>query len=252
MAKSEKEKHPSGEDREAGRRQTAPSRRRSEKPKNGIVQAKPMEADLSDLLHKLGNLLGTVLMNAEIGVQETAEESEERRCFESILEAGRYARDAVDQYPRDRRRWEKVSARRTTCTPAETLPDAFKGGRVLLVDDEESLRILWGRMIESLGCSVTRAADAESALKWFQADPMKVDLVITDLNMPGISGLELSETIHRVRPELPILLSTGFQNECDSDELHAAGVCGLLKKPLERSELAFEIEKAFSGRLARS
>ncbi len=201
---------------------------------------------IADILHSLGNILGTVIMNAELGILETAQESEGRRCFESILQAGRKARDLVDHCGTSRR-WK-----RTRMEPREMQSKCVVGARVLLVDDEESLRTLWGRMIESLGCSVMRAENAESALKCFRSDPARVDLVITDMNMPGISGLELSELIHRERPELPIMLSTGFENECEPEELQAAGVRVILKKPLERGELAMEIEKVFSSRRLRS
>ena len=85
-------------------------------------------------------------------------------------------------------------------------------------------------------CS-TDPAEAEA---WFARDPMRVDLVVTDQTMPRISGLELARRMNALRPDLPIVLYTGYADEITDAELAGGGVGTLLRKPVEPSAL-FEL-----------
>ncbi len=102
---------------------------------------------------------------------------------------------------------EEVSAQSDPRAQA-SLP---KGCRVLLVEDNEQVREFARELLADLGCSVLSAGDAQAALEVLEAE--KVDLVFTDVVMPGASGVELATSIRRRRPGLPVLLATGYSEE---------------------------------------
>jgi PAS domain S-box-containing protein len=114
---------------------------------------------------------------------------------------------------------------------------------VLLVDDEEILVELGESMLERLGYTVTAVTKSTEALKLFSEDPGRFDLVITDQTMSGLTGLHLAEELLKVRPDIPIILSTGHSESVDQETVKAAGIKELLMKPLNRQELAKAVRK---------
>ncbi|MBU0680071.1 MAG: response regulator [Proteobacteria bacterium] len=116
--------------------------------------------------------------------------------------------------------------------------------RILIVDDEESIVALEVRMLESLGYTVTAFTDPTLAHKTFEAGPDNFDLVITDMNMPHLSGLELVELLLGVRADLPIIMSTGFSHRINSKTAQKYGVKKVILKPLLLHELAQVVRSA--------
>jgi CheY-like chemotaxis protein len=91
-------------------------------------------------------------------------------------------------------------------------------------------------MLASLGQSVTACADGPSGLARFQDEPF--DLVVTDLGMPHQSGWDVAKLVKRRRPDVPVLLITGWSDQIAPGEATARDVDGLLAKPFTRNELA--------------
>jgi PAS domain S-box-containing protein len=110
--------------------------------------------------------------------------------------------------------------------------------RVFFVDDE----IMLGRLaVQALGRSgyrVTPFATGMDALAAFEADPTAVDLVVTDMTMPGMTGDQLTKQLRRIRPDLPIILCTGFSERIDANAAKAMGIDEFVMKPVLMSELA--------------
>ncbi len=111
-------------------------------------------------------------------------------------------------------------------------------GRILFVDDEESLTESGCELLESLGYSVTVAMNSVEALDLFIADPDAFDLVITDQTMPRMTGLELSEELLGVRPDIPIILCSGFSEAITPEKLRSIGIRRLISKPFVKQEMA--------------
>ena len=129
----------------------------------------------------------------------------------------------------------------------ESPPQALRGsGRVLLVDDEEALVRSTARVLSRLGYQVTRFVRAVEALEAVRADPDRFDVVVTDQNMPEMSGLELARSISSLRPALPIVLVTGNRTQSD-DELGAANVRYRLDKPYTAELLSEVLARALKG-----
>jgi len=72
--------------------------------------------------------------------------------------------------------------------------------------------------------------------------PMRYDLLITDQTMPGMTGVELAQHLSDIRPELPIILCTGFSKDIDGLQIEQLGICSVLQKPVRESRLISEIE----------
>jgi PAS domain S-box-containing protein len=113
-----------------------------------------------------------------------------------------------------------------------------KGQQILMVDDEPALGAVGKRRVEGLGYRVVLAGNAEEALAIFQADPDRFDAVISDYLMPGMTGLELASAIAGLRPQLPIILLTGFIDDLPDDTIRGAGVSHVLRKPSTLQEIA--------------
>lgn len=134
----------------------------------------------------------------------------------------------------------------TTNASTPAAPPALEpssGADVLLVDDEESLRMIAGEALRIGGHRVTTAADGEEAVAAVRARAF--DLVILDVNMPRLDGWSTLEQILALRPEQRVLMASGFANE---DEALARGAIGLMPKPYDLRALVDAATHSLSPR----
>jgi PAS domain S-box-containing protein len=110
--------------------------------------------------------------------------------------------------------------------------------RVLLVDDEPDIVHITERILSKLGYSVIACTSSEEALELFMRNPQAVDVVITDQTMPRLTGAELARKLLDVRPELPVILCTGFSQAVTPDMAKDLGISEYLYKPILQSSLA--------------
>jgi PAS domain S-box-containing protein len=126
--------------------------------------------------------------------------------------------------------------------PSAILPASLKvpGGseRILFVDDEPFQTDLGRQMLGRLGYSVQAFTRSSEALKAFEADPQAIDLLITDMTMPEMTGDELARRILTIRPDLPIILCTGYSERITEEAAEDLGIRGFVMKPVVISELA--------------
>jgi PAS domain S-box-containing protein len=120
----------------------------------------------------------------------------------------------------------------------EETPMPSGSERILFVDDEEVLVAIGRDMLQTLGYDVVAKASSLEALSAFSAEPFRFDLVITDMTMPNMTGAELSHEIRRIRPDMPIIICTGFSELIDEKEAERLGIQKLLIKPLFMKNLA--------------
>lgn len=108
----------------------------------------------------------------------------------------------------------------------------FHGIRVLLVEDEASVRKLAKKLLEVMGCSVVEAANGREALRMWTGIQSEVDLVISDIFMPGdVSGWDLARELHLRHPDLGILLTSGHTQQPDEQGLGDIPQIAFLQKP---------------------
>ena len=122
---------------------------------------------------------------------------------------------------------------------ADHVPENASGTEtILLVDDEVSIAKLEGRILSRLGYQVTVKTSSEDALNAFRSDPDMFDLVISDMTMPGMTGDRLSKEILALRPDVPIIICTGFSKKISKEQAESMGIKGFLMKPVLLSDLA--------------
>ena len=93
-------------------------------------------------------------------------------------------------------------------------------------------------MLEAFGYRVTTSRDPADALERFRAAPRDFDLVITDMTMPGMTGDRLAQELMRIRPALPVVVCTGYNEHIDSERARALGIGALVMKPFLKDDLA--------------
>ena len=115
--------------------------------------------------------------------------------------------------------------------------------RILFVDDEQALNEVAGGLLGILGYRVEAFTSSRKALEVLRRDPGAFDLVITDMNMPGLDGRDLSREILAVRPDMPIIVCTGFSQRISEQEIGRLGIRKLLMKPLTKRELGLAVRE---------
>jgi PAS domain S-box-containing protein len=128
--------------------------------------------------------------------------------------------------------------------PSETITMGRE--RILLIDDEEIQIRSVQPMLERLGYKVVAKKDALEALEVFKEQPNGFDLVITDQSMPHLTGRELAEELLRIRPDIPIILCTGFSEVIHEEEAKAMGIREFVMKPFSLKEMAGIIRKSLA------
>jgi CheY-like chemotaxis protein len=93
-------------------------------------------------------------------------------------------------------------------------------------------------LLERLGYEVTTRTSSLEALATFQSHPHQFDAVITDQTMPGMTGLDLARRLLQIRPDLPIILCTGYSNLVDEAQARACGIKGFAMKPFTKKDIA--------------
>ena len=130
-----------------------------------------------------------------------------------------------------------------TAPANETLPaTGLSNGHIVVIDDEESLAQFLGDLLTTQGYKVTTYTDSLKAKKELPDIISSIDLVLTDHTMPGITGSQLAQHLLRLRPDLPIILCTGFSFSMDEKTAYQIGIRRFLQKPLSTQRLLKEIE----------
>jgi signal transduction histidine kinase/ActR/RegA family two-component response regulator len=122
------------------------------------------------------------------------------------------------------------------------------GQRILLVDDEPSISNVLSQMLSRTGYFVTAHTDPQEALKEFLARPAEFDLLYTDLTMPGMTGVELAKRIFEVRPDLPVVLTTGFGGDVVANAITHTHILKVLEKPVPPSIVADVVQEILRTR----
>jgi PAS domain S-box-containing protein len=135
----------------------------------------------------------------------------------------------------------KSSAESDEAKPYETPPGGNE--RILFVDDEETIAQLGMQMLKGLGYRIKSLTSSKAALEEFQAQPENYDLVITDMDMPNMTGAELAQELLILKPDIPIILCTGYSELIDEAKAKAVGIREFLMKPTAIIDLANVVRK---------
>lgn len=120
----------------------------------------------------------------------------------------------------------------------------FEGNEnIIIVDDEEAIRISCKEILESYGYRVYLFKNGIDALKYFKQTPHQFDLIITDMTMPGMTGIELIQKIHDIRQDIPSILCSGFSGLINEEKVIQMGVSKYLMKPILKNDLISAIRE---------
>jgi PAS domain S-box-containing protein len=130
----------------------------------------------------------------------------------------------------------------------ETVEELPTGNeRILLVDDEESLVYIGRNRLEQLGYQVETRMNPLEALELFRSKPDQFDLIIMDMTMPEMTGDKLTGEILNIRPDIPLILCTGFSEKINGKKAKEIGAAGYLDKPHDKRELAKKVRQVLDG-----
>jgi PAS domain S-box-containing protein len=137
-----------------------------------------------------------------------------------------------------------VSAGPEAETASSDVPPTGGTERILLVDDEGPIRRLVGSRLQSLGYEVVACRDGQAALERFNAEEGKFDLLISDVTMPGMTGDRLAVEIRKVRPDMPVILCSGYTERMTEEKARELGIQAFIAKPVSFQKLAVAIRAA--------
>ncbi|GJL67060.1 MAG: hypothetical protein NPIRA05_20310 [Nitrospirales bacterium] len=123
-------------------------------------------------------------------------------------------------------------------------------GRVMVVDDEADVRKVARMSLEKAGYQVIEAEDGEQAIQQIKEgdNPIMLDAIVTDINMPKVNGLEAIQFFQKQWPRVPLIVMTGYPNLENATKLMKHGLVDYLTKPVDREKLVAAVEKAMNQR----
>ncbi len=136
---------------------------------------------------------------------------------------------------------------KTTCT----FGGAGKGETILVVDDSLAWLRLAREILTAGGYQAQTCEDPREALSLLEQNPERIDLVITDLQMPGLDGIELAAELLKINPTLPVVLTSAAMFRMPSEKLRSLGIRDFLPKPWDRGQLFSIIRQALASKQSR-
>ena len=132
--------------------------------------------------------------------------------------------------------------------------EPLQGGteRILFIDDEEIIVDLFRDALTGYGYQITTFQDSTFALNHFQQHPDNYDLVVTDMTMPKMTGDEFTKEIHAKRPDIPVIMCTGFSENIDEEKANALNIDAFLYKPINVAKLLKTIRKVLDNKAEKA
>jgi PAS domain S-box-containing protein len=142
-----------------------------------------------------------------------------------------------------------IPAIKQETSPTEVIEDPVPMGNesILFVDDEKPIADMARLVLEGLGYKVTVETDCPAAFEMFRDDPVRFDLVITDMTMPKMTGYDFARKLLSIRPDLPIILCTGFSATISEEEVLSVGIRAFISKPILRRDIGEAIRRVLDA-----
>ncbi len=132
--------------------------------------------------------------------------------------------------------------RKTEAVLCETIDIIGNNEHILFVDDEAELSEIGGQMLEKLGYDPETSSNSTEALAKFRSSPESYDLIVTDMNMPNMNGIKLTREIHKIRPSIPVIICSGFNDSLKRTTIAEHGFSELVAKPFTEKTLGQSIK----------
>ena len=129
----------------------------------------------------------------------------------------------------------------------DTSPSPLGKEKILIVDDDASIATLTQKRLEMLGYKTTAMTNSKEALELFRAEPNEYDLVITDQTMPNMTGEQLAKELLKIRPDIPIIICTGYSSRIDAEKADSIGIRAFVMKPVDNRELSRMVRRVLDS-----
>jgi two-component system cell cycle sensor histidine kinase/response regulator CckA len=120
-------------------------------------------------------------------------------------------------------------------------------GRLLMVEDEEGIRVAIARMLRKIGLSVMEASDGWAAIDLIRNSQEAIDVILLDVTIPGASSPEVFTAVQRFRPEIKVILTTAHDREAATNSFHAPQLKGYIRKPYQFADLVQLLADSLAG-----
>lgn len=197
--------------------------------------------------HDLNNILSGIFGYAQLAKTSLNNSQKASEYIDHVLTAAQRAAELVQQVLTSSRGagdQKKPASEESTPAVSENRPQSSKK-TIMLVDDEKAIRQIYEEFLTGHGYEVKLFENGAAALNAFEADPKGVDLVITDMTMPELTGDKLSEKILEIRPDMPIFLWCGFSEDISEDTAIQMGIKKYIQKPISPRDLLQSILRIF-------
>ena len=118
---------------------------------------------------------------------------------------------------------------------------------ILFVDDEAPIAKMGSKVLEQLGYSVTSRTSSVEALELFKSKPQAFDLVISDMTMPNMTGDKLAGELMKIRPDISVILCTGYSKKISKESIADIGIKALVYKPVIKADLAKTVREVLEN-----
>jgi CheY-like chemotaxis protein len=133
-------------------------------------------------------------------------------------------------------------------TSCETFAESCQHhGAILVVDDEEIVLEVSVDMMEALGFETLKASDGEGAITVFSEQKDRIELVLLDQSMPGMDGVTVFHKLREIKPDIKVLLVSGYSKEEVSERFRGLGLCGFIQKPFNLNSLSSEVTRVLAS-----
>ncbi|WP_116807889.1 response regulator [Steroidobacter cummioxidans] len=220
------------------------ARLQAERDRELLEKSRALAAMAGGIAHDFNNILLAICGNARLASEDLAADHPAQLSLAEVQRAGARATGIINQIlafsgndeetSKDVVLFHDAAAKHPSL--ASQVPRG-EGQSVLYVDDEESLVYLITRVLQRLGYRVAGFTDANEALAAFRSDPAAYQAVVTDLSMPSMSGIEFAAHVLSLRPEVPVVMTSGYVRAKDRESVMQTGVRDLLLKPNTVEEL---------------
>jgi PAS domain S-box-containing protein len=221
------------------------ARLQAERDRELLEKSRALAAMAGGIAHDFNNILLAICGNARLAAEDLPPDHPAQLSLTEVQRASARAAGIINQIlafsgneeetPKDVVLFNDATASKRVAAATQVLRG--QGQSVLYVDDEESLVYLITRVLQRLGYRVAGFTDANEALAAFRSDPAAYEAVVTDLSMPSMSGIEFASHVLRLRPEVPVVMTSGYVRPKDRESVMKTGVRDLLLKPNTVEEL---------------
>lgn len=220
------------------------ARLQAERDRELLEKSHALAAMAGGIAHDFNNILLAICGNARLAAEDLPADHPAQLSLAEVQRASARAAGIINQIlafsgNEEQTSKEVVLFNETAAKAAPLTSQVLRGQgqSVLYVDDEESLVYLITRVLQRLGYRVAGFTDAHEALAAFQSDPAAYQAVVTDLSMPSMSGIEFATHVLKLRPEMPVVMTSGYVRAMDRESAMKTGVRDLLLKPNTVEEL---------------